>query len=90
MAMLFVWNVARCSASRRVARQSRKRNNDLAAKPQGTVITKTIGETIMKEFFEIMRKDIMSENFTRKEYVVYGIIAPLMLVLVCGLAGSLA
>lgn len=44
----------------------------------------------MKEFYEIMRKDIMSENFTRKEYVVYGIVAPLVLVLLCGLAGSLA
>jgi len=44
----------------------------------------------MKEFFEIMRKDIMSENFTRKEYVLYGIVAPLVLVLVCGMAGSLA
>ena len=82
--------MARCSASRRKARQSRKRNNDLAAKPQGTVIAKTIGDTIMKEFLEIMGKDIMSENFTRREYVVYGIVAPLVLVLVCGLAGSLA
>lgn len=44
----------------------------------------------MKEFFEIMGKDILSENFTRKELVVYGIVAPLALVLVCGLAGSLA
>lgn len=44
----------------------------------------------MKEFFEIMGKDIMSENFTKKEYVVYGIIAPLVLVLVCGLVSSLA
>ena len=44
----------------------------------------------MKEFMEIMGKDIMSENFTRKEYVVYDIVAPLVLVLVCGLAGSLA
>ena len=43
----------------------------------------------MKEFLEIMGKDIMSENFTRKEYVVYGIVAPLVLVLVCVLAGSL-
>ena len=43
----------------------------------------------MKEFFEIMGKDIMSENFTRREYVVYGIVAPLVLVLVCVLAGSL-
>lgn len=38
---------------------------------------------------EIMGKDIMNENFTRKELVVYGIVAPLVLVLMCGLAGSL-
>lgn len=44
----------------------------------------------MKEFFEIMRKDIMSENFTRMEYVVFGIMVPLVLVLLCGLAESLA
>ena len=43
----------------------------------------------MKEFVKIMEKDIMSEKFTKKEYVVYGIVAPLVLVLVCGLAGSL-
>ena len=79
-----------CLTSRKNARHSRKRNNDLAAKLHGTVITKTIGETIMKEFLRIMGKDIMSENFTKKEYVVYGIVAPLVLVLLCGLAGSLA
>lgn len=44
----------------------------------------------MKEFIEIMGKDIMSEKFTKKEYVVYGIVAPLALMLVCGLAGSMA
>jgi len=44
----------------------------------------------MKEFLEIMGKDIMSENFTRREYVLYGIVAPLVLVLLCGLAGRLA
>ena len=44
----------------------------------------------MKEFLEIMEKDIMSENFTKKEYVVYGIVAPVVLVRVCGLAGSWA
>ena len=35
-------------------------------------------------------KDFLSEKFTRRQYVVYGIVAPLVLVLVCGLAGSLA
>ena len=44
----------------------------------------------MKDFFEIMGKDIMSENFTRREYVVYGIVVPVVLVLLCGLAESLA
>lgn len=43
----------------------------------------------MKKFFDIMGKDILSENFTRREYVVYGIVAPLVLVLVCVLADSL-
>ena len=40
----------------------------------------------MKEFFEIFEKDIKSENFSNKEIVIYGIIAPLALVLVCLLA----
>jgi len=44
----------------------------------------------MKEFLEIMGKDILSENFTRREYVMYGIVAPVVLVIVLGMAGSLA
>jgi hypothetical protein len=44
----------------------------------------------MKDFLEIMGKDIMKENFTSKDYVEYGIIAPLVLVLACWLAGGLA
>ena len=36
-----------------------------------------------------MGNDILSENFTRRDYVVYGIVAPLVLVLVCVLADSL-
>jgi len=44
----------------------------------------------MKEFLEIMGKDIMSEKFTKKEYVLYGIVAPLVLVIAGGMAGSLA
>ena len=35
-------------------------------------------------------KDFLSENFTRRQYVVYGIVAPLVLVLLCGMAESLA
>lgn len=40
----------------------------------------------MKELIKVFEKDIKSENFTRKEIVIYGIIAPLALILVCGLA----
>ena len=40
----------------------------------------------MKEFFEIFEKDIKTENFSNKEIVIYGIITPLALVLVCGIA----
>lgn len=36
----------------------------------------------MKKLIE----DIKSENYTRDEIVIYGIIAPLALVAVCGLA----
>lgn len=44
----------------------------------------------MKEFLEIMGKDILSENFSKRELVVYGIVAPVVLVIVLGMAGSLA
>lgn len=40
----------------------------------------------MKEFFNIMAKDILSENFTMKDYVIYGIIAPMALIAICMLA----
>lgn len=41
----------------------------------------------MKDFLKIMAGDILSENFTMREYVVYGIIAPLALVAVMLFAG---
>lgn len=41
----------------------------------------------MKEFFEIMLKDIYSEHFTRREFVIYGIIGPLVLFAVIALVG---
>ena len=43
----------------------------------------------MKEFLRIMGKDIMDENFTRKEYVIYGVVTPLVLVGIMALAGWL-
>ena len=41
----------------------------------------------MKEFFRIMGKDIMDEHFTRKEYVIYGILTPIVLFLLMAFAG---
>ena len=43
----------------------------------------------MKEFFDIMMKDIQEENFTRNEYVIYGIVAPLALIALMALGGWL-
>ena len=43
----------------------------------------------MKEFLRIMGKDIMDENFTRKEYVIYGIFTPIVLIGIMALAGWL-
>ena len=40
----------------------------------------------MKELFEILSKDIMSENFTRREFIIYGIVYPLGLIAACVLA----
>ena len=44
----------------------------------------------MKEFFELMEKDYMSEGFSRKEWVIYGIIAPVVLVIGCVIAEGIA
>lgn len=47
----------------------------------------TFKQTIMEEFFKIMEKDIMREKFTRKEYIIYGVVYPLALVAVMFIAG---
>ena len=41
----------------------------------------------MKEFIEIMAKDIMNENFSKREYIVYGILAPLGMIAIIGIVG---
>lgn len=43
----------------------------------------------MKEFFDIMLKDIHDEHFTRKELIIYGILTPIVLVVIMALAGWL-
>ena len=37
----------------------------------------------MKEFFNIMEKDILKENFTKHEIIVMGVVAPAAFVAVC-------
>lgn len=41
----------------------------------------------MKQFLEIMLKDIQREEFTQKEYLVYGVVVPLILIALMGFAG---
>ena len=43
----------------------------------------------MKELIEIMMKDIKDENFTKREYIVYGILTPIVLIVIMALAGWL-
>lgn len=53
------------------------------------IIITNIKRIIMKKITETMEKDFRTENFTKKEMVVYGIIVPAVLVLIMGLAGWL-
>lgn len=43
----------------------------------------------MKELIEILLKDIKDENFSKREYIVYGIVTPLVLVALMAIAGWL-
>jgi len=40
----------------------------------------------MKELYDIMMKDFKEENFTLKEWIIYGLLAPIALILLCGIA----
>ena len=44
----------------------------------------------MKEFLKMMEKDYMTERFSRKEWVIYGIIAPVVLVIGCVIAEGIS
>ena len=43
----------------------------------------------MKEFINAMMKDIHQENFTKREYIIYGILVPLTLMAIMAIAGWL-
>lgn len=40
----------------------------------------------MKELFEFFEKDLKSEDFSTREMIVYGIVAPMVLVAGCVIA----
>ena len=40
----------------------------------------------MKAFYEIMMQDYKAEGFSLGEWVKYGVVAPLVFILLCGLA----
>lgn len=40
----------------------------------------------MKELLDILLKDIASDDFTTREYIIYGIVAPLVLIAGCVVA----
>ena len=39
----------------------------------------------MKRFFTIMVNDYREESFTKREYVIYGVIVPIVAVIVCSI-----
>lgn len=41
----------------------------------------------MKELFDIIVKDIKDEHFTKREYIIYGILTPIVLIGIMALAG---
>ena len=41
----------------------------------------------MKEFFNVMFEDLKQEGFTKKEVVIYGVVVPLVSILIIGIAG---
>ena len=44
----------------------------------------------MKEFLNFMEKDYQKENFTKREWIVYGIVLPMAIVLLAGVCGFFA
>lgn len=46
-------------------------------------------QTVMNEFLNMMEKDYKSEDFTTKEIVVFGVIAPIVILAVLAIIGWL-
>lgn len=41
----------------------------------------------MKEFFEILEKDYLKEDFSVKEWIVAGIVVPVVMIAIMAIAG---
>ena len=57
---------------------------------RGQDFTNNLNILDMSEFWKIMEKDFQAEGFTAKELVIYGIIAPVVLVIGCVFADWIA
>ena len=44
----------------------------------------------MKDILKMMEKDYMSEGFSKREWMIYGIIAPMVFVVGCVIAEAIA
>jgi len=58
-------------------------NTNFSPSPSGLDFTDNLNFEDMKDFLKMMEKDYMSEDFTKREWVIYGIIAPVVLVIGC-------
>ena len=58
--------------------------------PSGQDFTNNLNILDMSEFWKIMEKDFQDEGFTKREWVIYGIIAPVVLVIGCVIADWIA
>lgn len=43
----------------------------------------------MKQFINKMRSDMDGEQYTKKEFIMYGIVAPVVMLVICGLIEGL-
>ena len=45
------------------------------------LLTLILKNEYMREFVDIMLKDYMKEDFSRREWIIYGVITPLCLII---------
>ena len=73
-----------CGAVKRTLMRPPYRCVSQATNAEGCLSFKLKKHTIMKELID----DILNEEFTMREVVVYGFVSPVVLIVVCLLAGA--